>query len=183
MPQLTAIADLTLKRQPHDTQTAFDETEVLGMMPPPMARAVIKEVYQGVVADMLLFKDLDEEIVSCICLKLRPYKAHVDEVIHCEGELGTELYIVHVGFCMVSSGGMDLGTLASGAFFGETSVLGLGGGQSGRLHTRTVTVDFDTTVHLMDPCCSALPVLAAHRTTDAPRFPLLVCYSLGASVG
>ena len=120
-------------------KTALDEAEVLALMPPPMARAVVKEVYQHIVADMLLFKDLDEEIITSICLKLRPYKAQEGEIIQEEGGLGTELYIVHIGYCTVASGGVDLGTLAAGAFFGETSVLGAGGGAKGRMHTRTVT--------------------------------------------
>ena len=82
-------------------QTVFDETEVLGLMPPPMARQIIKEVYADMLTNLLLFRGLDEEVIMKMCLELRPFSALEGEHVTVEGQLGTEIYIIQNGYCTV----------------------------------------------------------------------------------
>ena len=88
----------------YERKTAFDEEEVLKLMPPPMAREIIKEVYADMLTNLLLFRGLDEEVIMKMCLELRPYTALTGDNITTEGQLGTELYIIQHGFCTVRSG-------------------------------------------------------------------------------
>ena len=91
---------------------------------------------------VLQLKDMEEGIVTKLCLKMRPYLALEDDIIVKEGEVGEEMYMVVRGTIKLQSDTWrqyNERNWVDGAFFGELTVLGIGAGSEHNRHVYSAT--------------------------------------------
>merc|ERR1711871_1862780 len=75
-------------------RSVFDEERILSRFPPAILKDLLNRMYRRRVVSVPLFHDLDEEIITKICLSLKPYTALQSEIIVAQDSPGTEMYIL-----------------------------------------------------------------------------------------
>ena len=106
----------------YEKKSSYDEKAVLQSLPPVMAQELMEAMYKDIVDTVPLFAGLDTEIISRLCVTLRPYQALADEYVYKQGELGKELYIILQGRVEMTRDMHRLGVLGAGSFFGDEVV-------------------------------------------------------------
>eukprot|EP01043_Picozoa_sp_COSAG02_P043110 COSAG02_NODE_3728_length_6315_cov_3.649614_2_plen_317_part_00 len=99
-------------------------------------------MYRDHLATCPLLKNMEEGILTKLCLKMCPYLALQDDLIVKEADVGEEMYMVVRGCVKLSSESFHLyndRNWEEGAFFGEMPVLGIGGGPEGNRHVYSAT--------------------------------------------
>lgn len=105
------------------------------------------EMYRDHLAACPLLKDMEEGILSKLCLKMSPYLALADDLIVKEGDVGEEMYMVVRGCVRLSStsfGKYNDRNWEDGAFFGEMTILGIGGGPEANRHVYSAAAVIDS---------------------------------------
>ena len=95
------------------------------------------EMYSDHLSTCPLLKDMEEGIVSKLCLQMLPYLALEGDTIVKEGDVGEEMYMVVRGTIKLASDSYELyndRNWVDGAFFGELTVLGIGAGAEHNRH-------------------------------------------------
>ena len=146
-------------------QSAVDLPAMMSVMPPAMAGTLAEHLYGRFLGTIPLFKGLSPEVISALCMKVRPMIAVREQIITKQGESGKEMYMVMSGEVEVSEDHNRLGFLSEGAFFGESPILGFGeaGTETRRRTVKAVTetelcyVTRDSIVEI----CEAYPELRA----------------------
>jgi CRP-like cAMP-binding protein len=106
----------------YEKKSSYDEKAVLNSLPPVLAQELMEAMYKDIVDTVPLFAGLDTEIISKLCVTLRPYQALADEYVYKQGEIGKELYIILHGRVEMSRDLHRLGVLGAGSFFGDEVV-------------------------------------------------------------
>ena len=106
----------------YEKKSSYDEGAVLNSLPPSLAQELMEAMYKDIVDTVPLFAGLDTEIISKLCVSLRPYQALADEYVYRQGEIGKELYIILQGRVEMSRDMHRLGVLGAGSFFGDEVV-------------------------------------------------------------
>ena len=106
----------------YEKKSSYDEKAVLNSLPPSLAQELMEAMYKDIVDTVPLFAGLDTEIISKLCVTLRPYQALADEYVYRQGEIGKELYIILQGRVEMSRDKHRLGVLGAGSFFGDEVV-------------------------------------------------------------
>ena len=110
---------------------AFDETEVLGRLPPKIRKQLLHEMYYQQIARCPLFEGQPETLLHKLCMHMQPYYAMENDIIQIEGGVELEMYMIESGTIRMSSSKvpkLDNKVWEVGAFFGELPVLDLGDG-------------------------------------------------------
>ena len=105
------------------------------------------EMYREHLAACPLLKEMEEGILSKLCLKMSPYLALRGDLIVKEGDVGEEMYMVIRGCIKLTSQSNRLyneRNWEDGAFFGEMAVLGIGGGPEANRHVYSATAFIDS---------------------------------------
>eukprot|EP01043_Picozoa_sp_COSAG02_P029102 COSAG02_NODE_1796_length_10904_cov_23.136603_11_plen_1012_part_00 len=103
----------------YEKKSSYDEKAVLNSLPPVLAQELMEAMYKDIVDTVPLFAGLDTEIISKLCVTLRPYQALANEYVYKQGEIGKELYIILLGKVEMSRDMHRLGVLGAGSFFGD----------------------------------------------------------------
>ena len=81
----------------YQNKTVFDEEEVLCNLPPIMATELVNFMYQKEIKLVPIFQGLEDEVITKLCLGLKPYPAAPNDAIMREGEQGNEMFIITRG--------------------------------------------------------------------------------------
>jgi CRP-like cAMP-binding protein len=104
----------------HGTHTAvFDEREILDELPQTTANRVSCRLYNKYISSVAIFRGLEPELLTQICRLIIPLTFEKEATVFCEGDIGSDLYVVIDGELDVAAGAERLGFLKSGAFCGE----------------------------------------------------------------
>ena len=125
-----------------ETKSVFDEQAILDKLPPKHRKELLMAMYRDHLATCPLLKNMEEAILTKLCLKMCPYLALQDDLIVKEGDVGEEMYMVVRGCVRLSSESFRLyndRNWEEGAFFGEMPVLGIGTGPEANRHVYSVT--------------------------------------------
>ena len=115
--------------------------EMFDQMPPAMAGAFTELLYGRFLSTIPLFRGLSNEVLSGLCMHVRPLYTGKGQQIITEGVSGREMYMLMSGEVEVSVRGERLGFLSEGAFFGEVPVLSDASGSEMRSRTVTSVAD------------------------------------------
>ncbi|XP_035665458.1 cyclic nucleotide-gated cation channel beta-3-like [Branchiostoma floridae] len=128
----------------------LDEMELLNQLPVKMRTDLAIQVHMGTLSKVKLFQDCDRQFLRDLVLKLKPVLYLPGDVVCRKGEIGREMYIVNEGSVQVvggASGRSVLATLNVGSYFGEISLLAVGGGNR---RTADVVSPGFTTLFVLD---------------------------------
>ena len=145
-------------------KSVFDERQLLDKLPPKHRKELLMKMYRPSIMNSPLLKGVDDGILTKLCIQMRPYAAISGDVVVQEGEVGEEMFMVVSGIIKLKSTRYPLyqkRTWSDGAFFGELSILGLGGGVQKNRHVYSVESvgDSDMTFLTM----AGLKQLFAHK--------------------
>jgi CRP-like cAMP-binding protein len=104
-------------------ETGFDEQNLLAALPPALKHKLLMEIHEKEIKNVILFKNLGEEVTYQLCLKLKPFQASRGEQIMKQGDLAREMFMIAKGFVRIEKDGTSLGVLGSGGYFGEISII------------------------------------------------------------
>lgn len=122
-------------------KSVFDERLLLDRLPPKHRKQLLMKMYRPSLVKSPLLKGVDDAILAKLCMVMRPYLALSGDEIIREGDVGEEMYILITGTIKLSSGAYPAYTRrnwTNGAFFGELTVLKLGGGPQQNRHVYSV---------------------------------------------
>ncbi|CAH1265128.1 CNGB1 [Branchiostoma lanceolatum] len=128
----------------------LDEMELLNQLPVKMRTDLAIQVHMSTLSKVKLFQDCDRQFLRDLVLKLKPVLYLPGDVVCRKGEIGREMYIVNEGSVQVvggASGRTVLATLKVGSYFGEISLLAVGGGNR---RTADVVSPGFTTLFVLD---------------------------------
>eukprot|EP01047_Picozoa_sp_COSAG01_P005716 COSAG01_NODE_199_length_22202_cov_23.993668_2_plen_283_part_00 len=97
----------------------FDEREILDELPQTTANRVARRLYNKYISSVAIFRGLEPELLTQICRLVTPLTFSREATVFCEGDIGSDLYVVIDGELDVRAGAERLGFLQSGGFFGE----------------------------------------------------------------
>eukprot|EP00736_Rhodelphis_marinus_P013098 Rmarinus@m.20171 len=120
-------------------KTVFDEKDIVTSLPHSLKTNLVRHLYRDLVSKVPLFNNLDEEVVTKVCLMMQPYRGVPGDIITKEGEVGRELYVICSGSVLLTYKDLTKRILHKNSFFGELALLGLGGGLDGSRHLQTAT--------------------------------------------
>ena len=109
-----------------------------------MARGVSQDQRIQLLKSMWLFSHCDRKELLKIAALTTQDEAHVGDVIARQGERGSECFIVASGSATIQVGGLDVGTVGPGGFFGEMALL------DGGPRSATVTALDDMQLLILD---------------------------------
>ena len=117
---------------------AVDERDILESLPDKLKAELAIHVHFATLKRVEIFEECEAGLLEEIVLKLRPQVFSPGDYVCRKGDIGKEMYIVKHGKLEVvgDDGATILTTLTDGSYFGEISVLNLGG--SGNRRTANV---------------------------------------------
>lgn len=92
--------------------------------------------------DLKCFEKLERDFVLALCNELEPRLMYPGMLMMKEGEMGYEMFIVHVGKVDVEKGGKKLASLGGGVVLGELAVLGSDKRRTATVRVREVTLAY-----------------------------------------
>ena len=104
-------------------EKSFDEREVLAQLSPALSIKLLNHIYVKVVREVAVFQELDELVLTKICLALQPLKVKTGDHVMEEGEPGLEMYVILSGEVEIVHGGKGEEILGTGACFGELELV------------------------------------------------------------
>ena len=117
---------------------AVDERDILESLPDKLKAELAIHVHFATLKRVQIFEECEAGLLEELVLKLRPQVFSPGDYVCRKGDIGKEMYIVKHGKLEVvgDDGATILTTLTDGSYFGEISVLNLGG--SGNRRTANV---------------------------------------------
>ena len=106
----------------YENKTVFDEQKILKGLPPAMRTQLVHFMYKSIIETCMLFRSLDDDVISKLCTLLQPYPAPAGSSIISEGDKGTEMYIIVEGTVHITKLGKSMGILSQGGFFGPSKL-------------------------------------------------------------
>ena len=116
----------------------LDEQEILRSLPDKLKAEIAIHVHFETLRRVSIFKECEAGLLEALVLKLKPQVYSPGDYICRKGDIGKEMYIIKQGRLEVvgDDGQTVLATLTDGSYFGEISILNLGG--SGNRRTANV---------------------------------------------
>ena len=117
---------------------SLDEQEILRSLPDKLKAEIAIHVHFETLRQVSIFKECEAGLLEALVLKLKPQVYSPGDYICRKGDIGKEMYIIKQGRLEVlgDDGQTLIATLTNGSFFGEISILSLGG--SGNRRTANV---------------------------------------------
>lgn len=117
---------------------SLDEQEILRSLPDKLKAEIAIHVHFETLRQVSIFKECEAGLLEALVLKLKPQVYSPGDYICRKGDIGKEMYIIKQGRLEVvgDDGQTVLATLTDGSYFGEISILNLGG--SGNRRTANV---------------------------------------------
>eukprot|EP00118_Oscarella_pearsei_P027633 m.311233 g.311233 ORF g.311233 m.311233 type:complete len:663 (+) comp62956_c0_seq1:83-2071(+) len=116
---------------------SLDEQQILDTLPDKLKADIAIYAHLATLRKVDIFKDCEAGLLQDLVLKLRPQLFSPGDYVCRKNDVGKEMYIVKHGRLQVVADDETtvLATLSDGSFFGEISILNLGG-----VNRRTATV-------------------------------------------
>lgn len=127
VPNDLAVRVITFHERLYSNRTVFDEGKIMGRLPSAIRSDLVMHMFGSVLRRVPIFQNVDDAVLTDVCLELKAYHAAQGEAFTVEGEPADEMFIIRSGMIRLTVHGLELRSspMKGGDFFGVICLAGL----------------------------------------------------------